>query len=468
MFRRLNNLDSLKKKRRMQIMDDAGEPSECETKIPNHDSPEMIKTSKVGSSTEEVEQNDEKENTDPLESNHASESIVSNDESKDHFSQSDSVTNDMENGENESKTCDEEEESISKNEDSIQLIESDEEESRTGVDVQTENLKKVQENEEKHEKKETEEMKSKENDTLLQKVLVEDVGSDENADVQRSPQVTEENLYDDIESELKPHVVNAQVSVDQNKTQKKEMEPMEVVSGPEIEKTKEVTNNVEVKTEKIEEVAPPVVEKTSKRLRSPSPIPNDSQQNTSHTIVNPSKKLRLELENSYGRHDKLLRDYIEATNRSTNVENVMQNITLLETEIKSLDAMLRAKEDEWNNILHMKLVKEEIRLRLIRRKETLEMKLTDPAPLVEQQQPFSSSTPLANKSQSTFNAPLLQESLKGARNTSLQNISQSVSMLPLSTSTNVNSTAHAILQQRASMKGADLMKEKQTAAKIQR
>lgn len=427
-------------------MDDAGEANECETTIPNNGSPEIVKPSKPVIE----EQNDEKENTDPLESNHASESLVSSEESKEIV-------------ENESKSCDDEEESISKNDDSIQMIDSDDETNESeGISVKKE---EEPEKEEKNVTAEVDARESKQKD--VKKVLLVDLGSDEAADTkQETPEINEENLYDDIENELQPHVVNFKVSVEQSAGAEKKNEPMDVTEVPRVNLTKVTsvtTQEITVKKEAHQDVA----KETTKRRRSPSPISNSLS-----TTIQPSKKLRLELENSYGRHDKLLREYIEATGRSKSVEDVKQSISVLETEIKSLDAMLRAKEDEWNNILHMKLVKEEIRMRLVRRKETLEIKLTDPSNVnASPHASFQSSTPLPNKSHphqlSAFNAPLLQESLKSGRNaTSVQNLSQTVTMMPLTSS--INSSTQSILQQRANMKGTDLVKEKQAAAKIQR
>lgn len=415
-------------------MDDAGEAAtECESTLPNNGSPEIVK--QPAPKVTLPEQNDEKENTDPLESNHASESLVSSEESKEI---------------SESKSCDDEEEeeaeSISKNDDSIQMIDSDDETNESEINA-------------KKEEKVVKEVKEEvvDNEIVAKNAFLEDLGSDEAADDKKSPStVTEDNLYDDIENELQPHVVNLSKEVSVEQTTKKE----EVPAVPEIKVTvvetvkKEVVNNSQEETKE-----------STKRRRSPTPPPSPGR-HSPQQLIQPSKKLRLELENNYGRHDKLLREYIETSGRNKNVDDVKESINVLETEIKSLDAMLRAKEDEWNNILHMKLVKEEIRLRLVRRKETLEMKLTDPMS-IDSASGFQSSTPLPNKAQlSAFNAPLLQESLKSGRN-SIQNITQQVTMMPLN-NTSSNSSTQSILQQRANMKGQDLVKEKQAAAKIQR
>ncbi|XP_063708596.1 probable serine/threonine-protein kinase kinX isoform X2 [Culicoides brevitarsis] len=456
--RMLNCRRYSQKRKIMQIMDDAGEAAlELESTIPNNGSPEIVKP-KVASPTSE--QNDEKENTDPLESNHATESLVSSEESKEIVENSETKSFDDEEEEQEV-------ESISKNDDSIQMIDSEDEVTNESVpEVKTEVATK-----EKEEKVATESETKKIEDNIKDAFL-EDLGSDDAADTKKAPSVTEENLYDDIEQELEPHVVNLTkaVSVEQNSNK----EPPSKKKEEEIVSKTEVTtiNDVEEKSIKKEINQEVTKEASSKRRRSPSPEKSpESERQSPVTNIQPSKKLRLELENNYGRHDKLLREYIEKSGRNKNVDDVKESISVLESEIKSLDAMLRAKEDEWNNILHMKLVKEEIRLRLVRRKETLEMKLTDPVNILSGEATnnvgFQSSTPLPNKSQTSFNAPLLQESLKRDRNTSaIQNITQQVTMMPLN-NTN-NSSTQSILQQRANMKGTDLVKEKQAAAKIQR
>uniref|UniRef100_A0A336LTY5 CSON004742 protein n=1 Tax=Culicoides sonorensis TaxID=179676 RepID=A0A336LTY5_CULSO len=473
------------KKRRMQIMDDS-DAVECETKVPSG-SPDIIKASKenqvdsepkireIPDEISENEQNDEKENTDP--------SLFSSEESKEHISES---SGEMENGEIESKTGDEEDESMSnKNDDSIQLIDSDEDEMSQTDTIPEPKIEIKKETESNHDENNATVPKpivNNNNNSKLECALLEDLGSDEMADVKRSPApINEDNLYDDIENEVKVHVVDFSSSkpqpqsVDQT-VEKIKNEAIDISKSQESEKKSENHSNkpdtVVIENNKKQEEQKRVDDEKSeennkKRRRSASPIPNDINKET----IQPSKKLRLELESSYGRHDKLLREYIESTNRSKNVEDVKRNIETLESEIKSLDVMLRQKEDEWNNILHMKMVKEEIRLRLQRKQAVLEMKLTNPYSVENSTASgIVSSTPIQTKpnQHNACNAPLLQESLKTGRNlpAPVQNLSQTVTMLPLSTS--MNSSTQSILQQRANMKGNDLVKEKQTAAKIQR
>lgn len=84
----------------------------------------------------------------------------------------------------------------------------------------------------------------------------------------------------------------------------------------------------------------------------------------------PLKKLCLEVENTFPQHDSMINDYIQTATKN-NIDEIQRHTEQLLAEIQTLRELAQKKEHEWNNILHLKKVKEEILLRLLRRKQVL-------------------------------------------------------------------------------------------------
>lgn len=214
----------------------------------------------------------------------------------------------------------------------------------------------------------------------------------------------------------------------------------------------------------------------------------------------PSKKLKRELECNFRAHDRLLKEYIETTSNDS-MEDVQKNTELLQVEIQTLNDMIRAKENEWNNMIHLKKVKEEILMRLTRKKNVLNIVHTKlgeeppadyslsnvrsasvgprpPTPPPEVDIRPASVTPLHSSRQSANNSTTndsRRHSTAHANTSSgsslfaqFNHINSSVTMVPLSTSPSLITSTNTILQSRANMKSAELAKEKPNAAQIQR
>ncbi|CAG9561664.1 unnamed protein product [Danaus chrysippus] len=84
----------------------------------------------------------------------------------------------------------------------------------------------------------------------------------------------------------------------------------------------------------------------------------------------PLKKLCAEVEKTFPQHDVMINDYIQTATKN-NVDEIQRHTEQLLSEIQTLRELAQKKEHEWNNILHLKKVKEEILLRLLRRKQVL-------------------------------------------------------------------------------------------------
>uniref|UniRef100_A0A2M4A271 MYND-type domain-containing protein n=1 Tax=Anopheles triannulatus TaxID=58253 RepID=A0A2M4A271_9DIPT len=86
--------------------------------------------------------------------------------------------------------------------------------------------------------------------------------------------------------------------------------------------------------------------------------------------MEPAKKLKVDIDSNYQRHERVVNEYIEST-QNTSVDEIQSHTDLLVKEIADLNEMIRDTETKWNNLLHLKKVKEEILLRLNRRKHVI-------------------------------------------------------------------------------------------------
>ncbi|KAL0838566.1 hypothetical protein ABMA28_016668 [Loxostege sticticalis] len=84
----------------------------------------------------------------------------------------------------------------------------------------------------------------------------------------------------------------------------------------------------------------------------------------------PLKKLCQEVEKTFPQHDSMINEYIQTATKN-NIDEIQRHTEQLLSEIQTLRELAQKKEQEWNNILHLKKVKEEILLRLLRRKQVL-------------------------------------------------------------------------------------------------
>jgi hypothetical protein len=225
--------------------------------------------------------------------------------------------------------------------------------------------------------------------------------------------------------------------------------------------------------------------------KSPPPLPprsrkrqlsNDYETAEEHLV--PSKKLKAELEANFGAHDRVLREYIlHSTSNSTHLDDIQAHATQLTQEIQQLNELVRIKEMEWNNMVHLKKVKEEILLRLNRKISVMELMTTK----VGESEDTGAANPLiTNLLSQPFQKHTNRDSLGSLNNSMIPLIASTPSNSALATGagyglaameaaatsnsslfSTASSTA-AILQGRANMKSSDLAKEKVNAAKVHR
>lgn len=83
--------------------------------------------------------------------------------------------------------------------------------------------------------------------------------------------------------------------------------------------------------------------------------------------------MRTELESNLAAYDKILHGMMDKSASSNDPDHVQRDIDQLSREIESLDEKARVKELEWNNILYLKKIKEDILVRLNRQKKVLDI-----------------------------------------------------------------------------------------------
>lgn len=97
---------------------------------------------------------------------------------------------------------------------------------------------------------------------------------------------------------------------------------------------------------------------------------NQYSKRKSDTEESPAKRMRSELEQNYILRDKILNEYIDSAG-CTSPQQIQIHMDHILAEIRTLNELAREKEREWNNIIHLKKIKEELLLRIQRRKQIL-------------------------------------------------------------------------------------------------
>lgn len=94
-------------------------------------------------------------------------------------------------------------------------------------------------------------------------------------------------------------------------------------------------------------------------------ISSDSDSDTPAIV----KKLKLSSAD-YEEREHMINEYVDSASR-TSLEEIQKYTEKLQQEIHTLNALARAKENEWNNIIRLKKVKEEMYLRLQRKRQVI-------------------------------------------------------------------------------------------------
>lgn len=228
-----------------------------------------------------------------------------------------------------------------------------------------------------------------------------------------------------------------------------------------------------------------VVEKAPTVSAEKSTAPTDSS--STSTLSEPSSKkpklsetaaemLQRELNENFGRHDKLLHEYItKATMSSSSADGagdntIQKHVDQLVMEIEALNDMIRTKELEWNNMIHLKKVKEELVMRLTRKKHVEDLVAAPLERTVAQASvavtPEAMMTSSATGVSSIFSGSGASSKAAAQANKLIKNLQLSASTLSGAAAN--SKTTQSILQNRANMTSEDLEKEKKNTAKLHR
>lgn len=96
----------------------------------------------------------------------------------------------------------------------------------------------------------------------------------------------------------------------------------------------------------------------------------ENHKRKSEDTESPNKRLRTDLQESFFARDKILNEFIEMADCNS-VEQLHTQSEQILAEIRTLNELAREKEREWNNIIHLKKMKEELLLRMQRRKQVM-------------------------------------------------------------------------------------------------
>ncbi|XP_067643227.1 putative leucine-rich repeat-containing protein DDB_G0290503 [Eurosta solidaginis] len=184
------------------------------------------------------------------------------------------------------------------------------------------------------------------------------------------------------------------------------------------------------------------IKKSQKRPRSVSPMSEKDEHDNVNEIKKPqperrtSTQLYREINEMFPKYDEVVSNHVK--HNSTTINAIDENMTRLMQDIETLNDILQAKETEWNRLLNLKRVKEEILGRLVRKKHLLYM----------QDRKFEDQK---------YNLQTLKE----------LELYLSESQ-PSSKPVNIGlSTTHQIIESRASMKTEELQKERNNTNRLQ-
>lgn len=150
---------------------------------------------------------------------------------------------------------------------------------------------------------------------------------------------------------------------------------VEALKGDEIEEVKVKEEDFEEVKKSDEEADKVELEENSNSNHSSS---SDSNQNKRKRDQDdsPMKKLRSDLEEHFVQRDKIMNDFVELTD-CNNLDQIQTYSDQLLSEIRTLNEMAKEKEREWNQLLHLKKLKEELLIRLQRKRQVMTINESD-------------------------------------------------------------------------------------------
>lgn len=108
-----------------------------------------------------------------------------------------------------------------------------------------------------------------------------------------------------------------------------------------------------------------------------SPVDNQSnkrkiEQEQQQQDESPSKRLRNEIQENYISRNRIINEFMELSD-CNNIDQIQIQSEQILNEIRTLNELAKEKEREWNNIIHLKKIKEELLIRMQRKKQIIMM-----------------------------------------------------------------------------------------------
>ncbi|XP_049818885.1 uncharacterized protein LOC109606944 isoform X2 [Aethina tumida] len=119
---------------------------------------------------------------------------------------------------------------------------------------------------------------------------------------------------------------------------------------------------------------------------------NQGSKRKSDGEESPVKRLRSDIQENFNAREKIFNDYMEMVDCSS-IDKIESHSEQILSQIRTLNELAKEKEREWNTIIHQKKIKEELLLRLQRKKQI--MRLNDSSDMLDETEDrFSSSQSL--------------------------------------------------------------------------
>lgn len=139
------------------------------------------------------------------------------------------------------------------------------------------------------------------------------------------------------------------------------------------------SNEASAHTEQPKEETKDESESADTEVKDEQPEENDSNGSSSNPDNNkrkletdelPVKRLRSDIHENFISRDKILKEFIDMADCNS-LEQIHTFSEQLLAEVRTLNELAKEKEREWNNIIHLKKLKEELLLRMQRKRQLL-------------------------------------------------------------------------------------------------
>lgn len=164
---------------------------------------------------------------------------------------------------------------------------------------------------------------------------------------------------------------DAKIDVNREQSNKSDVENEMLKTSNSDESENKIYENLQEEIQQ-EEIDNNHMEEEDSSIDSIVEIDEHSKRKSTKIDTSSNKKLKTDIESNFNIREKIFQQYID-TMGCNNLEQIHLQTDQLLAEIRTLHELAKEKEKEWNNIIHMKKMKEELLLRLQRQKQIILM-----------------------------------------------------------------------------------------------